>query len=90
MTSKRMVEVCPTILNLLVELQRQRGVAYLLITHDLLVAQAVAHRVAVMFRGRIVEEGPTETVMNAPRDPYTVRLLKAAHSVDVDLLQHTA
>ena len=84
------VSIRAQILNLLVDLQRQRGVAYLLITHDLLVAQAVAHRIAVMFRGRIVEHGPTATVMNAPRDPYTIRLLKASHSVDVDPLQQTA
>ena len=84
------VSIRAQILNLLVDLQRQRRVAYLLITHDLLVAQAVAHRIAVMYRGRIVEEGPTATVMNAPRDPYTVRLLEAAHSVDVDLLQRSA
>jgi ABC-type oligopeptide transport system ATPase subunit len=80
------VSIRAQILNLLVDLQRQHGIAYLLITHDLLVAQAVAHRVAVMHRGRIVEEGPTDTVMNAPRDPYTVRLLKAAHAVDLELL----
>jgi ABC-type oligopeptide transport system ATPase subunit len=80
------VSIRAQILNLLLDLQRSRALAYVLITHDMLVAQAVATRVAVMYRGRIVEEGDTAAVMSAPRDPYTVRLLGAVQSVDADSL----
>lgn len=80
------VAIRAQVLNLMVDLQRARGLAYLLITHDMLVARAISNRVAVMYRGRIVEEGPTETIMNHPKDPYTIRLLRAVQSVDEDLL----
>src|SRR4051812_40170718 len=76
------VSIRAQILNLLVDLQRASGVAYLLITHDMLVARAFSHRIAVMYRGRIVEEGPTAQVIAAPRDPYTQRLLAAVQSLD--------
>jgi ABC-type dipeptide/oligopeptide/nickel transport system ATPase component len=48
----------------------------------MLVARAFSHRIAVMYRGRIVEEGPTAQVIAAPRDPYTQRLLAAVQSLD--------
>jgi ABC-type glutathione transport system ATPase component len=76
------VSIRAQVLNLLVGLQRAHGISYLLITHDMLVAEAVSHRVAVMYRGRIVEEGPTKTVLAAPKDSYTDRLLRAIRSVD--------
>ena len=77
------VSIRAQVLNLLMDLRAKSGVAYVLITHDMLVAEAVADRVAVMYRGRIVEEGPTERVINSPRDAYTRRLLAAVQTVDV-------
>jgi ABC-type oligopeptide transport system ATPase subunit len=65
------------ILNLLGDLQQERNVGYLLITHDISVARSFAHRVAIMRRGEIVETGPAEQVLAAPRHPYTQRLVAA-------------
>jgi ABC-type glutathione transport system ATPase component len=65
-------------LHLLREQQRLRGLSYLFITHDLRVARAVAHRSAVLHRGRIVEVAATEELFRAPRHPYTMSLLAAA------------
>jgi ABC-type oligopeptide transport system ATPase subunit len=65
------------ILNLLEDLQKARRVAYLLITHDISLARAFSHRVAVMHLGRIVEAGLTHDVLANPKDPYTQRLLAA-------------
>jgi peptide/nickel transport system ATP-binding protein len=76
------VSIRAQVLNLLVGLQREHGMSYLLITHDMLVAEAVSDRVAVMYRGRIVEEGPTKAVLAAPKNSYTVRLLSAVKSID--------
>jgi oligopeptide/dipeptide ABC transporter ATP-binding protein len=76
------VSIRAQILNLLIDLQREFGVAYILVTHDMLVARAFSHRVAVMYRGRIVEEGPTANVLSAPRHPYTQSLLAAVQSLD--------
>ena len=76
------VSIRAQILNLLIDLQRDSGVAYLLITHDMLVARAFSHRVAVMYRGHIIEEGPTDQVLAAPRHPYTQSLIAAVQSLD--------
>ncbi len=65
------------IINLLRQEQREAGVAYLFIAHDLSVVRLVAQQVLVMSRGRVVEQGPTEQVYTAPTDPYTRRLLAA-------------
>jgi peptide/nickel transport system ATP-binding protein len=65
------------ILNLLRELQRDLGVAYLFITHNLGVVEYLADEVAVMRAGRIVEQGPAADVLRSPRDEYTRALLAA-------------
>ena len=66
------------VLSLLRRLQRERGLSYLFITHDLAVVRAMATRVAVMKDGRIVEVGTTSQVLRAPRDAYTATLVAAA------------
>jgi peptide/nickel transport system ATP-binding protein len=77
-TSALDVSVQAQILNLLSDLQREQGLAYLFITHNLPVVAYLAHRVAVMYRGRIVEEGETGALMAAPAHEYTRMLLDSA------------
>ncbi|GAA4266830.1 ABC transporter ATP-binding protein [Frondihabitans peucedani] len=72
------VTVQAQVLDLLDELQRQRGLAYLFISHDLDVIRHVSDRVAVMEAGRIVEHGPAEQVFSEPQHPYTRALLAAS------------
>ncbi|MGL3805470.1 ATP-binding cassette domain-containing protein [Paeniglutamicibacter sp. R2-26] len=67
-----------SILDLFIELQRDTGVSYLFITHDLGVVRRVCHRVAVMYHGEIVETGTGEQVSDNPSHPYTKRLLAAS------------
>ena len=71
------VTVRGRILELLVELQREHGLAYLFISHDLAVVRAISHRIAVMDSGRIVEEGLAADVVNAPRSDSARRLVAA-------------
>jgi peptide/nickel transport system ATP-binding protein len=74
-TSALDVSVQAQILKLLDQLQKERGLAYLLITHNFGVVSYLADEVAVMYRGRIVEQGPSQQILSAPQHPYTQKLL---------------
>ncbi len=76
-TSALDVSVQAQILNLLRDLQAEFGVAYLFITHNFGVVEYLAHEIAVMKDGRIIEQGPADVVLSTPRDPYTQALLAA-------------
>ncbi len=80
-TSALDVSVQAQILNLLKKLQQELGLAYLFITHDISVVEYLAHQVAVMYLGRIIEQGEVEEVLSEPRHPYTQALLSAVPSV---------
>jgi peptide/nickel transport system ATP-binding protein len=69
-------------LNLLKRLQDELGLAYLFITHNMSVVEYIAHTVAVMYLGRIVEQGLVDEVLKTPKHPYTQALLSAVPTLD--------
>ncbi len=71
------VSIQAQVLNLLADLQERRGLAYLFISHDLGVVRFMARRIAVMYLGRVVEEGPADDVLAQPLHPYTEALVRA-------------
>jgi ABC-type glutathione transport system ATPase component len=72
------------VLDLFLQIQRDTGVSYLFVSHDLDVVRHISHRVAVMYRGEIVEQGPAGQVAVTPEHPYTQRLLLASPVPDPD------
>ena len=77
-TSALDVSVQKQVLELLAELQRNHGISYLFITHDLAVIRSMAHQIMVMQGGKVVEQGETTEMFEQPRDEYTRRLLQAS------------
>lgn len=72
------VSVRATVLNLMLELQQEFELSYLFVSRDLAVVERIAHRVAVMYLGQIVEMGPRRQVFENPQHSYTQRLMDAA------------
>jgi peptide/nickel transport system ATP-binding protein len=81
-TSALDVSVQAAILNLLVELQAERQVSYLFISHDLGVVRYISDRIAVLYLGRVMELGPADVVFDGPHHPYTEALLSAVPTID--------
>ncbi len=87
------VSIQAQILNLLMDLQKDRGLSYLFITHDMAVVEKVSHRVAVLYLGQIVELGTRRQVFESPQHPYTRKLLAAVpvaepgRHIDTSLIQ---
>jgi peptide/nickel transport system ATP-binding protein len=81
-TSALDVSVQAQILNLLRSLQERLGIAYLFITHNIAVVDYLAHEVAVMYQGKIVERGAVDDVLRRPQHPYTKQLLAAVPAID--------
>lgn len=87
-TSALDVSIQAQIINLLHDLQTEFGLSYLFISHDMAVIQHVCKRIAVMYRGKIVEEGPREQVLGDPKHDYTKSLLSAVPEPDPRRKKH--
>jgi peptide/nickel transport system ATP-binding protein len=79
--------VADGILKLLLRIQRETGVSYLFITHDLATVKAIAHAIVVMYRGRVVEQGPKHDILTPPHDAYTDLLLQSVPEMEVGWLE---
>lgn len=76
------VSIQAQVVNLLKQIQRERNLTYLFIAHDLSMVKYISDRIAVMYRGKIVEIGPADDIYNTPRHPYTKSLLSAVPQPD--------
>jgi peptide/nickel transport system ATP-binding protein len=76
------VSIRTELLRLMLDLRKERGLTYLFITHDLSLAWVIADRIAVMYLGKIMEIGPAERVIRAPRNPYTQALVSVSPAPD--------
>jgi peptide/nickel transport system ATP-binding protein len=84
------VSIRTGVLNLLARLKLEQGLGIILITHDLASARYLADRILVLYRGRIVEDGPSRSVIHTPAHPYTRALLAAAAHAGLDQPGSTA
>jgi len=88
-TSMLDASLCAGILQLILDMRHRQGTAFIFITHDLAVARYVSDRMIVMSQGRVIEDGPTETVIDCPCEEYT-RLLLAASEGKLDEVEALA
>jgi peptide/nickel transport system ATP-binding protein/glutathione transport system ATP-binding protein len=84
------VSIRAHIVNLLLDLQKDLGVSYLFISHDMAIVERVSHRVAVMYLGQIVEIGPRRAIFENPRHPYTKKLMSAVPVADPNVRRTTS
>lgn len=82
------VSIRAQIVNLMMELQQEYGIAFLFISHDMAVVERISHRVAVMYLGQIVEIGPRQAVFENPQHPYTRKLMAAVPVADPGRRHH--